>query len=127
MPIADNDPRVFFASERTLLAWLRTGLAIIGLGFLVSRFGLFVRLMALQTADAQLDGGHVLSGILGIALVVVGSLAIIIAAVQHRRFAATLALQDLPPLYSRRFAVSLSVMVGLLGLGLAGYLAITEG
>lgn len=36
-----SDPRVFFASERTLLAWLRTGVALIGLGFVVSRFGLF--------------------------------------------------------------------------------------
>jgi putative membrane protein len=30
MPIADNDPRVFFAAERTLLAWLRTGLTVMG-------------------------------------------------------------------------------------------------
>jgi hypothetical protein len=28
----ESDPRVFFASKRTLLAWVRTGLAIIGLG-----------------------------------------------------------------------------------------------
>ncbi len=38
-----NDPRVFFAAERTLLAWVRTGLAVMGLGFVVARFGLFVR------------------------------------------------------------------------------------
>jgi putative membrane protein len=40
------DPRVFFASERTLLAWVRTGIAIVGLGFVVSRFGLFLRVFA---------------------------------------------------------------------------------
>lgn len=31
------------ANERTWLAWLRTGLAIIGLGFIISRFGLLLR------------------------------------------------------------------------------------
>ena len=28
---AEHDPRVYFAAERTLLAWLRTGIAVIGL------------------------------------------------------------------------------------------------
>ena len=32
----DSDPRVFFAAERTLLAWIRTGLTIIALGFVVA-------------------------------------------------------------------------------------------
>ena len=41
----DNDPRVYFAAERTLLAWVRTGLAVIGLGFVVARFGLFLRVL----------------------------------------------------------------------------------
>jgi len=49
MPTSESDPRVFFASERTLLAWLRTGLTIIALGFVVSRFGLFVQLLATQS------------------------------------------------------------------------------
>ena len=35
----NTDPRVFFAAERTLLAWLRTGLALIALGFVVSALG----------------------------------------------------------------------------------------
>jgi putative membrane protein len=37
------DPRVRFAVERTLLAWVRTGLALMGFGFVVARFGLFLR------------------------------------------------------------------------------------
>ena len=42
----EPDPRVFFAAERTFLAWIRTGLALMGFGFVVARFGLFLREMA---------------------------------------------------------------------------------
>ena len=42
-----NDPRVYFAAERTLLAWIRTGLAFMGFGFVVARFGLFLQQLAL--------------------------------------------------------------------------------
>jgi putative membrane protein len=38
-----NDPRVYFAAERTYLAWIRTGLALMGFGFVVARFGLFLQ------------------------------------------------------------------------------------
>ncbi|HET6326866.1 MAG TPA: DUF202 domain-containing protein [Planctomycetaceae bacterium] len=41
-----DDPRVYFAAERTLLAWVRTGLAMMGFGFVVARFGLFLRELA---------------------------------------------------------------------------------
>jgi putative membrane protein len=40
---AEQDPKVYFAAERTFLAWIRTGLGLIGIGFAVSRFGLFFR------------------------------------------------------------------------------------
>ena len=43
---ASNDPRVHFAAERTFLAWIRTGLALMGFGFVVARFGLFLKEVA---------------------------------------------------------------------------------
>jgi putative membrane protein len=33
----------YLAAERTLLAWIRTGLALMGFGFVVARFGLFLK------------------------------------------------------------------------------------
>jgi putative membrane protein len=48
MPPPNTDPnrqRDHQANERTFLAWLRTALALIGLGFAISRFGLFTRQM----------------------------------------------------------------------------------
>ncbi len=39
----EQDPRVYFAAERTFLAWIRTGLGLMGGGFAVARFGLFLR------------------------------------------------------------------------------------
>ena len=126
MPNSESDPRVFFAAERTLLAWLRTGLTIIALGFVVSRFGLFVQLLALQPQGAAPAAHASLSAVLGIAFVIVGTLAIAVAATQHRRFVATLPQADLPHAYSRGFAFALSVLVSALGLALAGYLLVTQ-
>jgi putative membrane protein len=32
---SEPDPRIYFAAERTFLAWLRTGFALMGFGFVV--------------------------------------------------------------------------------------------
>jgi putative membrane protein len=126
MPIDQSDPRVFFAAERTLLAWLRTGLTIVALGFVVSRFGLFVRLLALQAPGNPQTAHSPWSAGLGVAFVIVGSVSIVMAAIQHRRFIATLPQQDLPASYSRAFALVLSWVVGALGVVLAGYLLLAQ-
>ena len=41
----ERDPRVYFAIERTFLAWTRTGLALMTFGFVIARLGLFLRQM----------------------------------------------------------------------------------
>src|SRR6204780_1272039 len=43
----------YLAAERTMLAWIRTGLALMGFGFVVARFGLFLHeLEAAQRAQS---------------------------------------------------------------------------
>ena len=67
----ERDPRVYFAAERTFLAWIRTGLGLMGVGFAVARFGLFLRQM--QSGESHLPvhstGVSVWSGV---ALVTLG-------------------------------------------------------
>ena len=122
----ESDPRVFFAAERTLLAWLRTGLTIMALGFVVARFGLFLRLVSLQPQATLAQSHSGASAALGVLFVVVGAISILGATIQHRRFVSTLPPSDLPTSYSRVFAVALSVTVGVLGVLLAVYLVVSQ-
>lgn len=66
----------YLANERTFLAWLRTCVALIGLGFVVSRFGLGIRVKGNIIADASI---HSHSSLLGISMVVLGAVLIIYA------------------------------------------------
>ena len=114
------DPRVFFAAERTLLAWVRTGLTVIALGFVVARFGLFLSLLAVAApAHAQ----HTWSGVLGVVLVIAGSLAIGGALYNHRRYVRTLPAVDIPAMALPWLTTALSLAIMLCGLLLATYLA----
>jgi putative membrane protein len=80
-----RDPRVLFAAERTLLAWIRTGLAMMGFGFVVARFGLFLRELA---GLGQLPAArHIgLSLWIGTALILMGVGVNVLAAVEHAVF-----------------------------------------
>ena len=69
-----NSPQEYLANERTFLAWLRTCIAIIGLGFVVARFGLFLREFGIIVKSGTLTdvSTHYASSFLGVALVLVG-------------------------------------------------------
>src|ERR1700728_5211858 len=74
----------YLAAERTLLAWVRTGLALMGFGFVVARFGLF--LQELQAVQKILPGKpNALSLWFGTALIAVGVLVNLFAGWQHAR------------------------------------------
>src|SRR4051794_10996475 len=78
-----GDPRIYFAAERTLLAWVRTGVALMGFGFVVARFGLFLREMALTTNHVNPQQHTGLSLYVGVALVGLGVIVNIASAIKY--------------------------------------------
>ncbi len=120
-----SDPRVFFASERTLLAWVRTGIAIVGLGFIISKFGLFLRLIMAEHGNPAFVADARESSVLGVCFVVLGAVSIAAAAVQHGRFIATLPVHDRPASYSRSWAIWIAGLLAIASLALSGYLLLT--
>lgn len=115
------DPRITFAAERTLLAWIRTGLAMMGFGFVVARFGLFLRELAMSRGVALPQHAGA-SQWVGVALIVLGVAVNVLAGVQHFRFVRRFNQGEIARAKPASMGVILSVVLALLGLGLAGYL-----
>ena len=118
----DNDPRVYFAAERTLLAWLRTGLAVVGVGFLVARFGLFLRMLR---HPAENISPPLASSLIGIGFVLLGAFMIGAAAWQHTRFCRELPANERPTRYLTSLGVGMAVLITGLSLALAVYLLVS--
>jgi putative membrane protein len=92
-----DDPRVYFAAERTLLAWQRSALAFIAFGFVVERFGLFMRFLNLSN---QINPIHsAISAFIGLMLILLGIFISLLSAIQHKRFLQSLSSQEIPPGY----------------------------
>jgi putative membrane protein len=117
----ERDPRVYFAAERTFLAWIRTGLGLMGVGFAVARFGLFLREFRSSATHmpAQSTG---LSEWSGVALVVLGVLVTFSATVRHFQLVRELAAGTWMPGRISKDAVGLALILAVMGLMMAGYL-----
>ena len=120
-PGGPEDPRVRFAAERTLLAWVRTGLALMGFGFVVARFGLFLREFAAVegTAPAHSTG---MSKWVGTGLAVLGVAVLLFAAAEYRTVLRRIDRGEpyRPPRWSLGLVVAL--VLAALGVGIIGYL-----
>lgn len=120
-----EDPRIYFAAERTFLAWLRTGLGLTGVGFAVARFGLFLRqLQPVQTHSPVHPTGISLWS--GVALVALGVLVNASAAIRHVRLVRQLREGTWEPGKVSASAIALAVVLAAIGLGMAIYLVLVH-
>jgi putative membrane protein len=118
-PVID-DPRIYFAEERTFLAWVRTGLGLMGVGFAVSRFGLFLREMRASETHTAVHGTG-LSSAAGVTLVFLGVAVHLAAVTHHVRNVGRLKSGTWVPGVSRN-AIILAVVLALMGIAMAVYL-----
>jgi putative membrane protein len=110
------DPRVLFAAERTLLAWQRSAIALMGFGFVVERFGLFLQLVA-HLPESGSQRGFSLG--IGVLLLLLGAAVALISARQFRQVAKDLDPAVVPPGYWTHTGVALNVIIALIALAFA--------
>jgi len=115
-----NDPRVFFAAERTLLAWNRTALSLMAFGFVIERFGLFVRLLLIPAESPALTSR--VSLWIGVIFILMGSAVSVISVRQYRKVLATLKPVEIPDGYRVNLGVFTNLTVAALGIALIVYL-----
>ena len=108
------------ANERTFLAWVRTGIAVIAFGFVVEKFNLFVRTLA-QAAPAdnagQLHGLQWLSGSFnhydGLVLILIGITIIIVSLLRFVRTSRMIDDQERHSAATVRIELTLAVVLAL--------------
>ena len=113
-----NDPRVFFAAERTLLAWNRTGLTLMAFGFVLERFGLFLHILRQNPGHAGRD----LSFWIGVAFIALALVAIGFSIVQFRRVLKGLKPAEIPARDCTWSGIAVNLLVVVLGIALLAYL-----
>ena len=72
------------ANERTFLAWIRTSIALMGFGFVIVKFALFIRQISFALGEKTPQGkGY--SAIIGVTMVALGALMATLAYIRYRK------------------------------------------
>jgi uncharacterized membrane protein YidH (DUF202 family) len=112
------------AAERTFLAWIRTSIAVISLGFVVAKFGVWLRELA-DRLDPSAANTHRSSASLpiGVALMAVGGVFAILALWHYH--AVNVAIERGTVRANRVMVVTVALAVALLALAVIIYLLAT--
>lgn len=111
------------ANERTFLAWIRTGIAIMAFGFVVVKFALFLRQVSLVLGTQQQAlplPNHGYSAVIGIALVALGTVMSLLAFFRYKNIERQLHTGTFFP--SLNLSVFLTIAMILVGVLLVLYL-----
>jgi len=119
----DKRATEYLANERTFLAWVRTSIAIMSLGFVVARFGLWLRELATRLAPQAQMHGSGSSVPIGLGMIALGGAIILVAAwrfgVVNRQIDAGKVEAD------SRLVTLMTVAMAALALLMMGYIGLT--
>jgi len=97
------------ANERTFLAWIRTSIALMGFGFVVVKFSLFIKQLSVVLAGKAILPGKGFSAAIGIALVAIGALLALLSYLRYRHIEKQL----LNKAYYPSFLLSLLLVIAI--------------
>ncbi len=99
------------ANERTFLAWIRTSIALMGFGFVVVKFSLFVKQLSLMLTDKTVVSVKGFSASIGISLVVIGAATALIGFVRYRQIQKQITNNDFAPSFYLLLLLTIAVLI----------------
>lgn len=119
-----EDPRIRFAAEQAQLAWVRTALSLMGFGFVVDRFGLFLRALEAEGKGTLPSHTTSISFWIGITFILIGVVINIVSAIEHY-FVVDRINKGEPPIVRKwPLGTLVSIILAVIGAGMTTYLII---
>ena len=118
-----NDPRVFFAAERTALAWNRTALTLMAFGFAIERFGIFMKMLLKDSVQVIHTGPSFWFGLIFIML---GCFFSFTAALQYKSILKTFKPAEIPEHSNPNLAFILNLPIAALAVSMIAYLVMSN-
>ena len=112
------------ANERTFLAWIRTSIAVMSLGFVVAKFSLWLRALGMRIQPQAPLRSTGTSLPLGVGMMAFGSVLAIAALVHYRAVNRAIARGEAGS--DNRLVVGVSMLVALLGAAMIVYMLSTS-
>jgi len=109
------------ANERTFLSWIRTSLGIMGFGFVVVKFSLFMRQITAMLSPQQSEPApHGYSSEVGTAIVIIGAITALLAYLKYRKIGKQIEEGAFVP--SSSIISVIAILIAVIGFILSGYL-----
>jgi putative membrane protein len=121
-PAPDRHTSDHLANERTFLAWIRTSISVIGLGFVVAKFTVWLRELSVRLDEPAPTRHSGLSMPLGIALMIFGAL-LALAAWRYRTVKT--AILKSQPAAAEGTTIAVAVVVACVAVALIVYMVVS--
>ena len=105
-------PADYLANERTFLAWIRTSIALMGFGFVIVKFALFIRQITIALGEKATVPSNRYSAIIGVTMVVFGAVMATFAYLRYRNIEKQLTNNSYFPSRWLSILVTLSIVIG---------------
>ena len=113
----------YLANERTFLAWIRTSISIVSLGFVVAKFSLWLRQLSTQL-QPHVQTSHPSASLpIGVTLMALGGMLAVLAAWHYH--VVNRDIENGSVHASRRLVLLVTLMVALLSVAMIVYMLLT--
>jgi putative membrane protein len=107
-----SKPADHLANERTFLAWIRTSIALMGFGFVIVKFALFIKQVSIVLGEKYKVPSRGYSAVIGIIMVSLGGIMTVLAYWRYRTIEKQLNQDAFFPTRWLTLLVALAIVIG---------------